>query len=350
MTPVAARALETPPAATLASCAAIADNVQRLICFDRLAAASVRAADGAPAPAAVVPTAVMPVVSAEKAAEMAGAAHPTASERAKAALPEPYTLADRWELGADHKRGVFAFRAYRQNYLLATYSSAPNNTPYQPFAAQVADNHGLSKSEIAFQLSFKMKMLESLTPLKADLWFAYTQQSFWQAYNHAASSAFRETNYQPELILTLPIDVALGPAHARLLNLGFVHQSNGQASTLSRSWNRVYLQTGIESGPVVVMARAWRRLPERRDDDNPGITDSMGYGDVQLTYRVDGHEFSVLGRRNMHTGRGALQAGWVFPLINQLKGTVQFFSGYGQSLIDYNYAQKSIGAGLTLGF
>jgi len=33
-----------------------------------------------------------------------------------------------------------------------------------------------------------------------------------------------------------------------------------------------------------------------------------------------------------------------------LKAYVQLFSGYGQSLIDYNYAQKTLGLGFLIDF
>jgi len=37
-------------------------------------------------------------------------------------------------------------------------------------------------------------------------------------------------------------------------------------------------------------------------------------------------------------------------VLANLKGYVQGFSGYGQSLIDYNYSQKSLGAGFLADF
>ena len=42
----------------------------------------------------------------------------------------------------------------------------------------------------------------------------------------------------------------------------------------------------------------------------------------------------------------AVLAGWAFPLAGNLKGYAQFFGGYGQSLIDYNYFQRSLGIGV----
>jgi phospholipase A1 len=55
-------------------------------------------------------------------------------------------------------------------------------------------------------------------------------------------------------------------------------------------------------------------------------------------------------RRNMSTKRGAIRLGWAFPLTTNLKGYVQAFAGYGQSLIDYNYSQRSLGVGVNADF
>jgi phospholipase A1 len=184
-----------------------------------------------------------------------------------------------------------------------------------------------------------------------DLWFGYTQNSFWQAYNRAASSPFRETNYQPEMMLTTPLNLNLGALETRYLTLGLNHQSNGQTSTLSRSWNRIYAEVGAEKGKFGVSFRLWKRLDNARsNNDNYDITDFMGHGDLQATYRFDGNELSLTARRNFGAHHGALRVGWSFPVAANLKGYVQGFSGYGQSLIDYNYSQKSVGAGFLVDF
>jgi phospholipase A1 len=100
-----------------------------------------------------------------------------------------------------------------------------------------------------------------------------------------------------------------------------------------------------------VTARLWKRLDNAKsNNDNPDITDFLGHGDVRVTYRDKGYEYSALVRRNFNTGHGALQVGVAFPLAVNLKGYAQLFSGYGQSLIDYNYAQKSLGVGVLMDF
>lgn len=149
----------------------------------------------------------------------------------------------------------------------------------------------------------------------------------------------------------LPINKRIGDVTVRFASLGLVHQSNGQSATLSRSWNRFYGQLGLESGNLGVTARVWKRLDNAKsNNDNPDITDFLGHGDVRITYRDKGYEYGAMVRRNFDTNHGAVQASVAFPLAVNLKGYVQLFSGYGQSLIDYNYAQKSLGLGILMDF
>ena len=258
-----------------------------------------------------------------------------------------FSLADHWELDQEHKRGVFNFRPHQVNYLMLTRTAHPNNEPYRPFR-RIADlTSDLAHSELVFHLGFKMKLVESAFDKPVDLWFGYTQNSFWQAGNHEASSPFRETNYQPELMAVTPLHFSVLGMNARFLNLGLVHQSNGQTSTLSRSWNRVYAQVGLERAGWTVLGRVWKRINEAAaDDDNRDIVDYMGRGDVIVTYRNNGNDYSALLRRNFSTERGAFQLSWAFPLAGHIKGYAHLFSGYGQSLIDYNYYQNTVGIGL----
>lgn len=312
---------------SLVECARIADNGQRLACYDRLAQQA----------ASVPPQQALPEPS-----------PPSVAEVARVLESEPFSLAKHWELDQAHKRGTFSFRPHNANYALAVnLNRDPNMEPFEPYTK---DDETLSHTELSYQLSFKLKLLEDVFR-GSDLWFGYTQRSFWQAYNSRASSPFRDTNYQPELMYVVPVEAAFLGMRARFLNFGLVHQSNGQAATLSRSWNRLYAQAGLERGRFNVLARVWYRLPESRvQDDNRDITDYMGHGDVVMNYRWGDHDFSALLRRNFRTDRGAVELGWAFPLHEKLKGYVQFFSGYGQSLIDYNSYQQSVGLGLLIDF
>jgi phospholipase A1 len=102
-------------------------------------------------------------------------------------------------------------------------------------------------AEAKYQISFKTKLWEGLVGRHGDLWLGYTQQSNWQVYNKSFSSPFRETNYEPELmaVFRTNLDAGLG-FKVKMLSVGLNHQSNGRGQPLSRSWNRLMLQGGIE--------------------------------------------------------------------------------------------------------
>src|SRR5882724_13591275 len=164
-----------------------------------------------------------------------------------------------------------------------------------------------------------------------------------------ARSWFRETNYEPEVLLAFFPDRQVLGWRWRLAALGLNHQSNGRSDPLSRSWNRVYLLLGVEQDNFALLIRPWLRIKESyAKDDNPDITHFLGYGDVTAVYTYRNHTLSLVVRYNPATGKGALQAAWNFPLQRRVRGYLQWFSGYGESMIDYNWRQNTIGIGLSL--
>ena len=261
----------------------------------------------------------------------------------------PTALSQRWELDPETKQGRWVVRPYQPLFLLiARYSDRPNDSPQTP-THPVSESVPLDDTEAEFQLSLKTKGAENMFGSNADLWFAYTQQSQWQVYNHDISAPFRETNYQPEVFVLFPVRYDFAGLTGRFVTLGWVHQSNGRTNPLSRSWNRIYAQLGFERGDFALLVRPWYRLKEDpAEDDNPDIERYLGHGDVNAIYRWGAQQISLLGRYNFGTGYGALQATWSLPLDGRLRGYVKLFSGYGESLIDYNWRQTTIGIGVLL--
>ena len=293
-------------AVDLTQCRRIADREQRLDCFDRLAADA--AASGSAPPSSASPAAIASPPP----------ANAPASSPPSDGQPSPrFSLSERWELAAADKQGVFRFRPHRDNYVLfANYATSPNAAPYTQASASERDGT-LSHTEVAYQLGFKMKLVENAFRQPLDVWFGYTQNSFWQAYNRDASRLFRETNYQPELMAVTPLDLSAGGLRLRFVGVGIVHQSNGQISPRSRSWNRLYVQLRAELGDLSLFGRVWKRVGDV--DDNPDIYRYLGHGELAGIYRWRGHEFSALLRGNIGNGRGGVQAGWAFPLFQNLR-------------------------------
>ena len=308
-------------------CTAIVPDAERLACYDQIAAQAVTPALTVPAPR-------------QASAEL----------RVDDGVSDSF-LGKGWELDERAKRGTFRYHEHKPVYVLPVhYSNSPNSSPTSP-----APDHSsltptpVGHNEMKYQLSFKTKLSEDLLGDNGSLWFAYTQQSYWLVYNQQVSSPFRETNYEPEVIFSLRTDVDLPGIRWRMLNLGLVHQSNGHGLPLSRSWNRVYAQFGLERDNFALLLRPWLRLRENgENDDNPDIARYMGNGDVVLNYNSGNNSYSALARYSASGKHGALQLSWGFPISHALKGYVQVFSGYGESLIDYNHNQTTIGVGLSL--
>jgi phospholipase A1 len=232
--------------------------------------------------------------------------------------------------------------------LLGRQFSTPNSAPFRSAFPEVAP--ALDRDEVKFQISLKVPLALNLFNGKADLIAGYTNRSFWQVFNKEISSPFRETNHEPEVWMRWRSDLSLLGGRFRVISLGFNHQSNGQAGPLSRSWNRVFLESLYERGPFALNARVWQRLGEdAAKDDNPDIVDFMGRFELTGIYRPGESEFSAMLRRNPSTRKGAYQLDWSYPLYKNLRGYVQWFDGYGESLIDYNHRTRSLGIGVQLG-
>ncbi|MCU7917197.1 MAG: phospholipase A [Candidatus Thiodiazotropha sp. (ex Epidulcina cf. delphinae)] len=237
----------------------------------------------------------------------------------------------------------FVLSPHKQNYLLlASYNDTPN---YEIYNEPASD---FDRLEMKFQLSFKMPVVEGLFGTRSDLYAAYTNLSFWQAYNRDISSPFRETVHEPEMFLVVPNSWQLHGWRNALMRFGVVHQSNGQGGYLSRSWNRAYANFIFEKRNFLLGIKPWYRIPED-NDDNPDIDDYLGRYELTGLYKRGDQTFSLL-LRNLFDGdrRDTLQLDWSFPLHGRWRGYFQYFRGYGESLIDYNAKSHRLGFGLQL--
>ena len=110
----------------------------------------------------------------------------------------------------------------------------------------------------------------------------------------------------------------------------------------------MYANFVFERKNLVLALKPWYRIPESKgDDDNPDIDKYLGYGELRTIYKYQGHTFSALWRNNLRRdeNRGALQLDWSFPLYKRLRGYIQYFNGYGESLLDYDTSANSLGFG-----
>ena len=137
-----------------------------------------------------------------------------------------------------------------------------------------------------------------------------------------------------------------------MLGFGLNHQSNGRTNPLSRSWNRITAFAALQKDDWAIGVKPWYRIKEdTAKDDNPDIENYIGRGEVLINKRWGHQNFALTLRHSLRLGdnnRGSGMFEWTFPIAGYLKGYVQAFSGYGESLIDYNHNQNTIGAGISL--
>ncbi|MCR4530609.1 phospholipase A [Acinetobacter venetianus] len=354
----------TTPAspATVDACVALASNAERLACYDSLFKAPTiiptqAQTDAAPEVAAAVPVVEpnetnKPVSLKDKVVQKVSDLHVLGA--APKFDPNVSLLDRRWELSEESKLGVWNIRAYQPVYLLpAFWTSDKNEFPSSPNPNNtVTDKQNLTSTEAKFQISLKTKAWENIFGNNGDLWLGYTQSSRWQVFNSEESRPFRETNYEPEASLMFRTNYEILGLNARLLGVTLNHQSNGRSDPLSRSWNRVIFNLGFEKDNFALMLRPWYRVEENaNDDNNPDIKDYIGRGDLTAFYRKDDNDFSLMLRHSLKGGdrsHGAVQFDWAFPIKGKLRGHLQLFDGYGESLIDYNHRATYVGLGVSL--
>ena len=266
-------------------------------------------------------------------------------------------------LGGD----FFGLQPYKVNYFLPiSYSKdkprrvSATQSP-QVIAGSPYDVYR-ENIEVTFQLSLKKELSFNLFGWDEYITAAYTQKVWWQLYDN--SGPFRETNYRPEIFMTIPTSHNIDDTYGlKAVKLGFIHESNGQEGYRSRSWNRLYATGMWQWDNLFLSTRVWYRLTEDSKpadyndpihdndydyiqsysdyDDNPDIHNYMGYGDIKLDYLYQKHQFGLLLRNNLRfdsDNKGAVEFTYAYPLFNSPNTSlyVKLFNGYGESLIDYD--------------
>ena len=276
------------------------------------------------------------------------------------------TLSRFWELEDGTDCGTFSFRGYRPLSLSVAVGDSVNRQP----TSNVADHSALAPidyrtTENRIQLSVRTKVAQGMLtggddPRKDSLWVGYTQQSYWQLFSPDISRPFRATDHEPEVVYVYPTDLRLPLGwRLRYSGIGLAHQSNGQSLPLSRSWNRTYLMAGMELDQRwTVQAKVWKRIKEgNSNDDNPDITDYIGRGELQTIWNANpDHTLALTLRHSLKRyTRGSARLEWLQTLgkgfgggKSNLRLHTQLFTGYGDSLIDYNHKRTVLSVGLSL--
>jgi outer membrane phospholipase A len=225
--------------------------------------------------------------------------------------------------------------------------------------------YGADTPAAKFQFSFKYRLLgdkaalRNTVPALRGLYLGYTQRSLWDI--EAESSPFHDTSYMPELFIESQAVMDPGSdGGAKWLGyqVGYKHESNGRSGLDSRSLNIVYARTALAFGrldgwSLLVVPRLFGYVSDL--SNNPDIVQYRGYADLVIVIgRNDGPALAIGGQLGRNGNRGNLQADLNIPVkVDRIFDFatyihLQYWSGYGESLLDYNRRSTALRAGISL--
>jgi outer membrane phospholipase A len=210
---------------------------------------------------------------------------------------------------------------------------------------------------VRFQLSFKYRLFDFGSgfgreqPWLSGLYFGYTQNSLWDLSSD--SKAFRDTSYRPSFFWKW--DRADEKTFIDSIRLGVEHESNGRDGERSRSINIAFVRpewhwSRANGHQLQFTPRIYSYL-ER--EENPDIQHYRGHVDWRLRYDAAGEWIATVVARRGTLGKSSLLVDLSKRARDLRFGPVsgyfhlQFFTGYGEDILDYNLRRKSQ---LRLGF
>lgn len=233
-------------------------------------------------------------------------------------------------------------KPHRVNYLLPYGHRSGNYKSY-------VQTDEYKNIEAELQVSLKLYLGTNLLGFNESYYIAYSHVAFWQI--HADSSPFRETNYTPEIFVDFPVTKKDMYFNMSSIRFGIAHTSNGQGSNegvvyndpsdnpgnRSRNINLIYTELSFQHDTLITELRFHAPLPgTANDEDNPDIMDYLGYTSVKFNYFLGHHMFTLMARMNFTKRLGAVESTYSYPLIDNAYFYTKIFTGYGESLIDYN--------------
>lgn len=253
---------------------------------------------------------------------------------------EPSVLQKKIDEEKKASEDLYGITLYEPTYVLPLYYTA--RPYYSVYGGSSPEDQQVTHTKLKAQLSLAVPVFNfsKNTALK----LSYTQMFYWQFY--ARSRYFRESSYKPQLF------ISSNPIKNWLIEAGVAHEPNGRGGDLERSWNRAFVDVSLSGEHWMLSVKPWILILKAASSDlrNKDIDKFLGYGRILAAYKTHDNTFSLMLRNNVTSGFrfGTVEATWSFPLKKYVKGYIQAFSGYGQSLIEYDHYTNSIGIGVIL--
>lgn len=223
--------------------------------------------------------------------------------------------------------------------------------------------YGADDPVAKFQISFKYRLMQLSNQdgkhYEKTFQFAYTQRSLWDI--DATSSPFYDTSYMPELMFQMVAPLPDNP-DAWFSVLGaqafFKHESNGRDGPNSRSMNTAGARGALVVGPL----DQWHAIiaPElfayvSSLEDNEDLKDYRGFTRFRVVLEKNNRRPALA--YTFYAGKDFSHPTHQFDLTVPFRTRwlqietsflVQYFRGYGESLLDYKERSETVRFGLSL--
>ena len=223
--------------------------------------------------------------------------------------------------------------------------------------------YGSGDPAAKFQLSFRYLLFAKDTwiakqiPMMGNLNIAYTQRTLWDV--NGGSSPFYDTSYIPEIGFQF---FAPEPDQKGMMmwlgwQAAIQHESNGKSGLDSRGLNTIFVRAAFTIGDLdgwhlTVAPRLFTYLST--SGRNSDIADYRGYGELRLVLaKHDGLALSISGAPGEDFDHGYAQIDFTIPsrLWSQTGSAffhIQYWTGYGESLLDYNQSNDAVRLGFSI--
>jgi len=218
---------------------------------------------------------------------------------------------------------------------------------YEPVYFIVGGDGGLNAK---FQISLRFRLFDNQgrlarqLPWIDDLYLSFSQTSLWDLGE--LSKPFTDSSYRPRLFYANYDLARFLDGNLRVgIESGFGHESNGKEGDASRSYNMLYARPTVTFGDPDGLRAYFAPLIHNyiAASDNPDIDDYRGHVDWLAGFGSKGGlDFWGVLRKGTRSDFGSIELNASYPLSKLSGGDLtgwlmlQYFNGYGESLLDYN--------------
>lgn len=233
---------------------------------------------------------------------------------------------------------------------------------YEPVYFLVGGDGGLNAK---FQISLRFRLFDDhgrlarRLPWIDDVYLSFSQTALWDLGE--LSKPFKDASYRPRLFYANYDLARYLDGNLRFgVESGIGHESNGKEGDASRSFNMLYARPTLTLGDPDGLRAYFAPLIHNyiAESDNPDIDSYRGYVDWLFGVGSKGGlDFWSVLRKGTRSNYGSVELNASYPLSKLSGGDLtgwlmlQYFNGYGESLLDYNHkldSQLRLGISIAL--